>query len=261
MRPMELTPIDLSLERPSDPPTARRRRRRFTLWALTLAALAGTAVGIYLCVREEPVFPLEEVILAGRTRLSPDEALALAGLRRGMNLLDVDLARACALLEALPFVRRARVELRLPDAVRIEVIERQPALWVALGLVYVADEEGVIFRRVLSGERPELPVLTGLTRNDVRQRAPFVAARVREARALYEALGTRCLEEIGYHPVRGYHVRLCEGPEVRLGLPPFEPKLARLGPALRKAGRGRIIYLDDERRPERVVVRIARENG
>jgi cell division protein FtsQ len=260
MSKMDLTQIDLSQERPPEVP-ARRRRRRWPLGVALLAVAAGAAVGGYLILREEPVFPLEEVVLAGRTRLTPDEALALAGLHRGMNLLDVDLSGAGAALEALAFVRRARLERRFPDTVVIEVVERRPALWVALGLIYVADEEGVIYRRVLPGERPELPVLTGLTRADVRQRAAFVAARILEARVLYDALGGRCLDEIGYHEVRGYHVRLCDGPEVRLGLPPFEPKLARLGPALAKAGRGRIIYLDDERRPERVVVRIARENG
>jgi len=259
MSMVDLTQIDPSQERPPEAP-ARRRRRRWPLGAALLALVAGAGVGGYLISREEPVFPLEEVVLGGRTRLTPDEALSLAGLRRGMNLLDVDLSRAGADLEALTFVRRARLERRLPDTLVIEVVERRPALWVALGLIYVADEEGVIYRRVLPGERPELPVLTGLARDDVRQRPTFVAARVREARALYDALGGRCLDEIGYHPVRGYSVRLCDGPEVRLGPPPFEPKLARLGPALAKGGRGRIIYLDDERRPERVVVRIARES-
>jgi cell division septal protein FtsQ len=216
---------------------------------------------VWLLLSDEPVFGLEKVVVGGSTRLSADEAMALAGLSRGMNLLHLDLGRASAALERLPFVRQAKVVRELPDTVRVEIEERRPAILVALGPLYVADEEGVLYRRLRPDERPALPLLTGLPRDGARLRPALVAERIRDALALARALGRRCFEEISWHEIQGMSVLLCDGPEARVGRPPFEPKVARLWKALRRAPRARAIFVDDERRPERAVVRMPPRGG
>jgi cell division protein FtsQ len=254
MNELDRIPWTLDEERPFERP---RRRRRWP-WAASAAILLGVAgAGASLALSEEPVFTLEKVTLAGTTRLTADEALGLAGLARGMNLLAVDAAGAAARLSALPFVRRAAVSRELPSGVRIEIEERTPAILVALGPLYVADEEGVIWRRLLPGERPTLPILTGLSREDARTPARL-AKHVRQALALKQALGDRCVEEIAVRAAGGLCAVLCAGPEVHLGEPPFEGKLSRLARALAARPDARVVYLDDDR-PDRVVVRIARE--
>lgn len=240
------------------PPPPRRRWIWLALSAALLGALGATA---YLVLRDEPVFTLGRITLRGATRLSADEAAALAGLTRGMNMLAIKESRVQASLEALPFVRQARVEVELPATIRLRIDERRPAAIVALGHLYVADTQGVIFRRLRPGEAPRWPVITGFTRRDVRHRADRVAARLREALGLAHAVRGRCLEEISYHPVRGFSLLLCDGPEVRLGSPPFTRKLTRLPRALERGAHARIIYLDDEQHPDRLVVRNAREGG
>src|SRR5438067_9758804 len=137
------------------PPSSRPppRRRPWILLSVCLLLLGGIASGAYLLLRDEPVFTLEQASLGGVNRFTIDEALALAGLSRGMNLLDVDEAESAQRLLALPFVRRASVTRELPRSVRIEVGERNAAVRVALGALYVADEEGAVFRRA----RPDEP--------------------------------------------------------------------------------------------------------
>jgi cell division protein FtsQ len=251
-----------------EPPPERPapgRRWRLVLWgAVALVVVGGAVTGGYLLWRDEPVFTLEAVELRGATLLSADEALGLAGLHKGMSLLSIDEARATAALKALPFLRSASLERALPRTLRMTLVDRLPAIRVALGPEYVADEEGVVYRRVRPGEKLDLPLLRGLGRDDVGKRPSFVAERVREALLLARAAGDAgrlCLDHIGYHEVRGFNLKLCGGPEVQLGAPPFAHKLLLLPRALRVHPRARVIYLDDDRRPERVVVRTARAGG
>ena len=225
-------------------------------------ALCGAVVGAYFGLREEPVFPLEKVIVEGRTRLTADEALGLSGLQRGTNLLDADLAGAAARIQqALPFARSAHVERDLPSTLRIRIEERKPTLLVAMQHLYVADETGHLYRRLQPGDVRALPVLTGLTRTDATGRPKHVAEVVTGALDLVRALGSRCTDEIAFNEVRGYTAFLCGGPEVRLGKPPFADKQPQLERALGSTKRAKVIHLDDDKQPTRVVVRVGREGA
>jgi hypothetical protein len=75
------------------------------------------------------------------------------------------------------------------------------------------------------------------------------------------ALGARCTDEIAYHEVRGYTAFLCGGPEVRFGKPPFAEKQPALERALGSTKRAKVIHLDDEKQPPRVVVRVGRQGA
>lgn len=229
---------------------------------LAALALIGGGVALYYGLREAPVFPLEKVVLEGSTRLTADEALGVAGLVRGQNLLDLDAPAAQrALTDALAFVREATVERALPSTLRIRLVERTPTLLVAMQHLYLADETGALYRRLQPGDKRNLPILTGLGRADLQRRPKEVTSAIAGALALVKALGDRCLEEILWHEVRGFGARLCKGPEVRFGLPPFESKLTHLERALHSTKRARVIHLDDERRPDRVVVRVGRQGA
>jgi cell division septal protein FtsQ len=238
-----------------------RSKERWVL-ALGACALVLAIVGAYYALREEPVFPLEEVVVEGQSRLTADEALGLTGYPRGTNLLaiDTEVARS-AILAALPFVRDAVVERELPKRLRIRITERKPTLLVAMQHLYIADEQGLLYRRLQPGDKRTLPILTGLRRADIAARPRVVAEAIAGALELVRALDGRCSEEIAYHEVRGYSAMLCKGPEVRFGHPPFAHKLSNLERALGSTKRARVIHLDDERRPERVVVRIGRKGA
>jgi cell division protein FtsQ len=90
----------------------------------------------------------------GATVVTPDQAVAGAGLHRGQPMFSVDTAAAERRLSHLPWVKTAVVERAFPDTVRIILTERTAAAMAvrpAGGWVLV-DGEG----RVLA-ERPDRP--------------------------------------------------------------------------------------------------------
>src|SRR5437762_728813 len=77
-------------------------------------------------------------------------------------LLAVSPSEAKTQLEALPWVRSAAVERRLPDTLHIRLVERQPlAFWQRQGKLVLIDRDGV----VITGDRlerfPGLVVIVG----------------------------------------------------------------------------------------------------
>jgi hypothetical protein len=119
---------------------------------------------------DSPHFTLRRIEIQTNGRTERAKALAAAGLREGLNLLKVDLAKVRTALEALPQVETAEVRRVLPDALLIRLNERVPAAWIAcpaagwrpksatMGLL--ADTEGRLFRcDLLTADLLALPVL------------------------------------------------------------------------------------------------------
>ena len=106
--------------------------------------LGRTSVALGLAV--------DEVFVEGRTRTHPGRLLVAVGVARGDPIFGFDPQAAKSRIEALPWVRHATVERRLPSVIYLRVAERRPmALWQADGLLTVIDETGA----VIPGARPE----------------------------------------------------------------------------------------------------------
>jgi hypothetical protein len=82
---------------------------------------------------------------------------------RGRNLFGLSTRPLSSALGALPAVRHARVDVRLPATLAVTIEERVPVLiWQVGGLRYLADADGQLFATV--GEQPppeaaSLPVI------------------------------------------------------------------------------------------------------
>jgi cell division protein FtsQ len=73
---------------------------------------------------------LEALTVEGRAQTSAEDVLAALEVSRGAPILTIDPAEARAALEALPWVKAAQVERRLPNTVHVIIQEREPyALW------------------------------------------------------------------------------------------------------------------------------------
>lgn len=158
-------------------PVWRRRAARFGLAALVVGSAAGGATWAWRAGLLESVvadvharlttlsagvgFRLDDIRVLGRVRTPPDHILAALGIRRGESLLDLDIHRAKTRLEALPWVRAAVVERRLPDTLRLTIAERQAvALWQHGGRFVLLDPEGVEITDDIEAFR-HLPLLVG----------------------------------------------------------------------------------------------------
>ncbi|MCB9650728.1 MAG: FtsQ-type POTRA domain-containing protein [Deltaproteobacteria bacterium] len=255
-------------------------RRQSTLQGLRVvgglvlgaALLGGLGYGAHQARRwahKSPRFALDTIEVVGAGRASEESLLRLSGLRRGLNIFDVDVDRVAEAVEAHPWVAAAQVERRFPRGVRVTVREHQPALMVALDHLYYADASGEVVKRYAPGEREVLPVVTGLERAQVEADDPAARALLEEAVALLDAVsavrggGAEQVAEVHVDPVMGLSFVLRDDEaRVEVGHAPFEEKLRRLAvvqSSLRERGvLASRITLSGERRPERVVARLAR---
>lgn len=217
-------------------------------------------------------FAVKEVCVEGNDRVSAREVLSLTGLQLGGNAIGIDPETLQAELEEHPLLREADVELDLPGRVTIRVRERQAAALVALGELFYADEQGVIFESVRPGETTAgLAVITGLQRDQYEDEGHAARSEsvVREALMLiaeYAAhpLATGApLEELHYDATYGWTAMLGpHGPEVHLGWRPRSEQWDRLTAVMAdlhaRGERALKVNLDDERDPYRVVVQPGR---
>jgi cell division protein FtsQ len=244
-----------------------------------VASLAGVVWGGQRAVRHviaSPRFALREVRIAGTTRATEDELLALAGLRPGDRLLAVNTDAVAARVAAHPWVASARVRRVLPSALAIDVTERHAVASALLGALYLLDATGHPFKRASLEEADGLPVITGIAREQYSSYRAATEAAFREALALLAAYnqteggggspgGRRrpALSEVHIDPRYGFSLVLFDGGgEIRLGRGGWAGKLARLdevlgtlGPSGVAAAAMRVVYLDGPS-SDRVAVRL-----
>lgn len=248
-----------------------RRHGPGALRLLVAVGLFGALVWGGLSLRAwalaSPTFQLKDVRVSGRARATEGELVRLAGLVPGQNLWRLDTAQLERALSAHPWVRHAEVTRHFPAALSIEIEEHRPEALVALGELYVVDEQGVPFKRLAAADGLDLPLVTGLDRD--RYLADPGAARARLVEALetmraYAALrpGLRDrLSEVRLEPGRALALVTSAGQEVRLGEGGLEQKLARLARVRRELGeRGLaadVIHLDNRARPGWVAVKLS----
>jgi cell division protein FtsQ len=106
-------------------------------------------------------FRIEEITVSGRSRTPADQILAALGVRHGDPILGVNLAVVKDRLEAIPSVRVAAVERRLPGAVHLAIVERQPvALWQQGKNFTLVDRDGHQIPGDIQGFE-DLPLVVG----------------------------------------------------------------------------------------------------
>jgi cell division protein FtsQ len=174
------------LKRRDDPPAPRQRQaqpwsRRTILLSSGAAALATLALtGVVLqrtgvaartgAAVEQHVFAMTaryglavgNVLVEGRSRASREAVLNAVAVARGTPILAVDPADAKQRLEAVPWVRSASVERRLPDTLHIRLVERQPlAFWQQHGKLVLIDHDGVVIPNERLDQFGNLIVLVG----------------------------------------------------------------------------------------------------
>ena len=140
--------------------------------AIAVGILAGAKSGFWAEQKEGLVYisqeislsfglRLKEVLLKGRHRTKKSDMLAAMNVDRGMPILAVDLQKAQKALEALPWVKTARIERRLPHILYIDVTEHTPiAVWQHKGKYNPVNEDGGIVHADVT-DLKGLPLIVG----------------------------------------------------------------------------------------------------
>jgi cell division protein FtsQ len=104
---------------------------------------------------------LETLTVDGRDHTTPEDVRAALDVTRGTPILSIDVTEARAALEALPWVKAARVERQLPNTVHVVIQEREPyALWQRGSKYYLVDRDGTPIVPVPAAD-PALRMIVG----------------------------------------------------------------------------------------------------
>jgi len=174
-------------------------------------------------------FSVQEVLVSGRHATDGDVLLDTLGVERGTPILAFDPQAAREAVEALPWVRSATVERRLPDTVFVALVERRPmALWQYEGRFRLVDAEGVVLTDRRLERFAHLPLVVGAD-------APANARALLEVLDSVPAVADRVEAAIRVGE-RRWNLRLDNGVTVRLPEAGLAGALARLASVERDDG-------------------------
>ena len=100
-------------------------------------------------------------------RLSKKQVADQAQVRKGMNVLAINLTMVRKKLLANPWIAEAEVNREIPSALSIKIKEHSPLAIVDLGHKFMINEKGEIFKEWSSGDPDDLPLITGLQMADI----------------------------------------------------------------------------------------------
>lgn len=134
-------------------------------------------------------FRLKAVHVQGASEMATPDILKAAGVYQDQPMLDMDLEQIRQRVEAVGWVKEARVVRLLPDTLVLAVTERrQLAVWQSGGRSHVIDETGRVIPEANPEKFPALPLIVGAGANEAAaQILPEIRARPRLAERM-EAL-------------------------------------------------------------------------
>lgn len=260
--------------KPAGDSRAVRVLRAIVGLAMVVGIGSGVAWGARRYVRTSPRFAVSEIITSGGKRRGPDDISSIAGIAKGQNVFSIDLDRARARLTADPWIESVDLTRQLPGTIYVRVTEREAAGIVSLAGTpatnegtYLVTRDGAIIKRVEAGDPLDFHVVTGVALKTLLEDREGATRTIRQALDLaydYERspLAQRSpIEEVHVEPNGDMTLVVGKsGVVLRMGAAPYRRKLeqaVRIVAELdRRGAKPDTIMLDDEARPDRVVVRM-----
>ncbi|MBI5644389.1 MAG: FtsQ-type POTRA domain-containing protein [Deltaproteobacteria bacterium] len=213
------------------------RAKRFAVRAvkITVAAVALPAIGLagwwgYHKLITTAYLSVTAINVTGVERVSKEEILELSGIKEGQNILSFKIEEAALNIKGNPWIEEAEVKRSIPDIIDIEVKEREPVALVKLDSLYIMDKSGTIFKKYTHEDALDLPVVTGLTMEGLKDETRILEQGLLD---LLKVLNSRSgfniakVSEINVDPTFGLSVyTLEEGVRLDVGKDSFEEKLS-----------------------------------
>ena len=274
-RPSLAPPVSTEKPRPSRLRSPRMARVLAGLTVLAKLVVAGAlvvgGVAVYRLVHSyvmrAPSFAIATIAVGETERIDEPSLLAAADVAIGDNIFRRSTEQLQSALVDHPWVASAEVKRRLPNHLSITVVEHRPVALLVMDGTYLVGADGTVFKEVELGDPVDLPVITGLDEAHFVANRAFRTAVLLDAVALlhdYRSAGLWRREPIGeiaVEPLGGLTLRVGDDAMlVRLGHGPHREKLKRLRRVLDRLAetqsRPAYVYLDNDRRPDRVTLRL-----
>jgi cell division protein FtsQ len=211
-------------------------------------------------------FRADAIEVKGLSRLTKASVLAQAGIRKGDNLLALNLSLVRKRLLVHPWIAGAYVAREIPGTIRIEINEHRALAVLDLGRKFLIDTRGRIFKEYNPDDPRDLPLVTGMAYLDISlgddALSPAMAAVVdvlRLSRSRHSAIAYEQIRQVHVDPELGVSLRAWEDRQlIKLGFANFEEKYGRIGkllPYLKHSAQWRGFESIDANNPDRIVVR------
>ncbi|HEY8184114.1 MAG TPA: FtsQ-type POTRA domain-containing protein [Thermoanaerobaculia bacterium] len=190
--------------RPTDVDRVRRNYRSIQVRQLVvllrnalllLAAIVALAM-LYRRTQSDGRFAVQHLEISGAQHTTPADVAAVRQRYLGTNLFHLDIAGLRRDVSSLPWVSRVEIEKKLPDTLRVRIVERVPiALVQGNDSIRYVDDRGVAFAvlspaagdsdlPLISGAQPaDLPRSVAILRR-LHAQDPELYARISEMRPL-----------------------------------------------------------------------------
>ena len=104
--------------------------------------------------------------ITGCNHTDRNALIQTSGIKKGDNILSMDLKDKSRMLEKNPLIYKAVVKRQLPNTIEIQIEERKPVAVIKLDDFYLLDTHGEIFNKIERHEK-NLPLLTGISKTDL----------------------------------------------------------------------------------------------
>ena len=138
-------------------------RNRFLLQLITVIAVV-----LALVFGMSIFFKVETVVVSGAQKYTAWQVREASGVIEGENLLTLSRAQLASRIRAkLPYVAEARVGIKLPDTVNIEIVELDVAYAVedSAGSWWLMRSDGVVLEKINAADTAKYTKLLGVQLN------------------------------------------------------------------------------------------------
>ena len=170
--------------RPADVARIRRNQRRIQILRILRAAgrmfvvlgLIAGALSLYRHTQSDSRFAVKTIEVVGAIHTSRGSIDAITHRYVGTNLFKIDIAGLQRELRTLGWVARIEAEKKLPDTLRIRIVERAPIALVHRGERFVyLDENGISFADLSpSAGDQDLPLIEGASGRELNRSIALV---------------------------------------------------------------------------------------
>lgn len=203
--------VDIRFFRPSDVARLRRNQRQIQIGRLlillrnaaVLAIVAAAGIWIWKHTQSDARFAVKHIEVVGAVHAPRADIDRVAQRYVGLNLFKIDIALVQRDLGGIGWISRIDIEKKLPDTLRIKIIERTPLALVRAGdRILYADDRGVAFAELTpAAGDDDLPLITGAAGPELAR----TAALLRDLRARDRELYSR-VSEVRPVPPRGFAI-------------------------------------------------------
>lgn len=143
--------------------TAKTKRSVIEWYRIAgLAALiVSVAAVIILANHWMAELKIRRVLIDGNQRVTAEEIVRASQIKADMLLFGIDLRRIENNVRMHPYVDEVQVSREIPDAIRIEIAEREPIAALPLNQIMYLDETGIALPPLNGGQHFDVPLVTG----------------------------------------------------------------------------------------------------